>query len=651
VSGPNDDRTDVDLEALAERYRTLLETGPIGVFEVHRDGTIRFANNAVARMAGYPDGRAMVGMNILRHWVEPKERDMLWVEVAERGSVANFPVALEALDGTVRQLLLSVTAFGDVIRGYSVDVTREHVKERELQSALELVRSVLEAMPGGVVHVSADGSIEHANGDACRVLGLSYDQLTRRYTTDFDTETLHEDGSPCSVDHYPVTRALVTGQTQPPHTIGVRRPDGSVSWAVFRAVPVLEPGSNKVTGAVVTFFDITDRKAAEQRLRALEERVRHAQKLESLGMLAGGVAHDFNNLLAAILGNASLAKIQLSPESDAAQSLAALESAAQRAADLTRQMLTYAGRGPVEARQLDVSSFVRELADLLGTVISKKATLDLELETNLPPIEADATQLSQVLMNLILNASDALGDASGTITIRTGRRTMSTEALSLTYVDDELPAGDYLFVEVHDSGSGMDRATLQRVFDPFFTTKSTGRGLGLAATLGIVRSHKGAIELLSAPGAGTTFRIFVPVSDRIEADTPRPQPSDVPRSSARLLVIDDEPAVRDVTRRLLAELGYAVVTADGGRSGIAAYSAQPSRFDVVLLDLTMSDLSGREVMEELVRIDPKVRVVLCSGYAEEDVRDRFESANLVAFLHKPYTTALLVEAVERARRA
>ncbi|MFO0571564.1 MAG: PAS domain S-box protein [Polyangiaceae bacterium] len=629
------------LRAFAERYRPILEDGPVGVFEVQRNGIIRYVNPALARTAGYASTQEMVGRDINQHYVDPEQRRRLWQEVATHGSVTGFPVTLTTQSGEERRLILAMSVEGEFARGVCVDVTQLHLKERELEAALELNRRIFEAIPGGVVHVRKDGSIAMANSEAVRVLGLAYDELTRRYTADFEAVTIHEDGSPCSNEHYPVTQALRSGKAQPPHTIGVRRADGETSWAVFRAVPVMEPGTEEVAGAVVTFIDISERKRAE---RALQQ----AQKLESLGLLAGGVAHDFNNLLAAILGNAGLIRMRLGGAHRVAENLDALESAVQRAADLTRQMLAYAGHGRVEPRATDVNAVVNDVTGLISSVISKKAELCLELDEHLPAVQADRSQLDQVLMNLVLNASDALGSLGGRIRIRTSLVELSTEDLARSYVDDELDAGSYVLLEVSDTGVGMDAKTRARVFDPFYSTKATGRGLGLAATLGIVRSHMGALNLQSSPGKGTTFSVYLPAS----TESAEAQPDKSEMSEPRLgtvLVIDDEDALRITTCRLLEQLGYSTLSASGGRSGLAMLEAHRDEVAVVLLDLTMPDVSGADILTDLLRIAPACRVVIASGYSEEDVARLLAGLPHGGFLQKPYTPTELGNAIEGAR--
>ncbi len=272
---------------------------------------------------------------------------------------------------------------------------------------------------------------------------------------------------------------------------------------------------------VATIRDITLRKDAETKQRQLEAQVRHVQKLESLGVLAGGIAHDFNNLLAGIMGNAGLALRDLGDLGPAADRVRQLQAAAVRASELTGQMLAYSGKGTFLVEAVDLSRLAREMASLLTASVSKKAELVLHLEADLPAIEGDATQLRQVVMNLLTNASDALEDRPGTIRVRTGGMTVDRGYLAATYLDEDLPAGPYVFCEVSDTGCGMDRDTVARIFDPFFTTKFTGRGLGLATVLGIIRSHRGAIRVYSEPGMGTRVRVLFPATEQTAEAPPR----------------------------------------------------------------------------------------------------------------------------------
>ncbi|MCA9565656.1 MAG: PAS domain-containing protein, partial [Myxococcales bacterium] len=291
----------------------------------------------------------------------------------------------------------------------------------ELRSTEELNRRIIEALPVGIVHVTAAGAVVTANAEALRILGLSYDSLTNRYTADFEPETIFEDGSPCSNEEYPVTQALITGQPQPPTTIGVRRPDGETSWAIFTAVPVKDPDTQFTIGAVVTFADITERKAGERERERFLDRMLQSQKLESLGVLAGGVAHDFNNLLVGVMGNAELARLEVSPQSSIWRRLELIENAARHAGSLTHQLLSYAGKAEHQPKLLQVNDFLNSMSDLLAVSVPKSVRLEYDLAPEMPSIQADPNQLTQVIINLVVNGAEAAKSRRGTIVVSTNQ--------------------------------------------------------------------------------------------------------------------------------------------------------------------------------------------------------------------------------------
>jgi signal transduction histidine kinase/CheY-like chemotaxis protein len=402
--------------------------------------------------------------------------------------------------------------------------------------------------------------------------------------------------------------------------------------------------------ALVLFNDVTARHQAEEERHALETRVQEVQRNESLAVLAGGVAHDFNNLLVGILGNADLALMDLAPESPARANIEGVELAARRAADLDRQMLAYSGKGCFVIDRLDLNSLLQEISHLMEATISKKAVLKYHLARSLPAVRADATQLRQVVMNLITNAAEAIGEHTGVITISTGVMECDAAYLDKVGLGADLPAGTYAFLEVSDTGCGMDEATLARVFDPFFTTKFTGRGLGLAAVRGIVKGHQGAIKVYSEVGRGTTFKVLLPASpeDMLRIVTPTGEaPTPVPRR-ATILLVDDEPTVRVVGSAMLRHGGYDVITARDGRAALEAFATRTDEIDCVLLDLSMPQLDGQETFRELRRIRPDVRVVLTSGYNEQDAVNRFAGKGLAGFIQKPYRASELLAAIAQA---
>ncbi len=408
-------------------------------------------------------------------------------------------------------------------------------------------------------------------------------------------------------------------------------------------------------GNVVEFqslgIDITERMDAEEERKRFDENLAQVQKLESLGVLAGGIAHDFNNLLTSILGNADLALARLRPDSTVHGNLKEIEVASQRAAELCQQMLAYSGRGRFQTEVVDLAELVEEMLQILELSVSKKAAIRLYLDDR-PNCRLDVTQIRQVLMNLITNASDALGDQNGVIRIRTGMMDCGHDYLQSTYVDDDLPQGAYAFVEVSDSGCGMDGDARARLFDPFFTTKLAGRGLGMAAVLGIVRGHRGAIRIVSDVDVGTTIRVLLPASAEVpDAGLAADADAVVAMGgTATVLVVDDERCVRDLARASLTQSGYEVLSAVDGEDALSVFRESMPLVDVVVLDLTMPRLGGHEVLPRLRAMRPDMPIVLCSGYDTHDIEERFINVDRLAFLHKPYRPAKLVAAIEHVLR-
>ncbi|MFO0946194.1 MAG: response regulator [Planctomycetota bacterium] len=388
--------------------------------------------------------------------------------------------------------------------------------------------------------------------------------------------------------------------------------------------------------------DIGERLAADAGKQDLEAQVRYAQKLESLGVLAGGIAHDFNNLLTGILGHADLALLDLPEDSPAHSSISQILVGARRAADLAKQMLAYSGKGRFVVEHVDLAEVVREMSGLLEISVSKKGTIRYRYDAFIPPIEADATQMRQVVMNLILNASEAIGNEGGNIDVRVGCCECTQEFLAASVVDDKLPAGRYVYLEVEDTGVGMSEETLARIFDPFFTTKFTGRGLGLAAVLGIVRGHKGSIQVSSVPGQGTTFRVLIPAlaSDPSSVDGVdefAANRSQDWKGEGTILLVDDEADVRATAENMLRRLGFDVLTATNGAEAVQLFGEHQAEIRAVLLDLSMPEMDGEETYGAIRRLQPDVKVFLSSGFTRQEVNLRFRDNGLAGFVQKPYS--------------
>ena len=521
------------------------------------------------------------------------------------------------------------------------DITERHYGEERLEWERNLLRAVIDNVPDYIFFKDREGRFIMNNLATQRVLGVqNADDAVGRTDADF---------LPAEVAMlYAATdaRILETGQPIINQAEPLMTHSGEKRFLLTTKIP-LKDARGQVTGIVGVCRDITERKRVEDEQQVLERKFQETQKLESLGVLAGGIAHDFNNLLTGILGNASLARMELSPESPLHPYLHQIEHSSQRAADLCKQMLAYSGKGRFVIQRIDLSALVKETLHLLQLSISKKASLRLQLTEPLPAVMADATQLRQIIMNLVMNASDAIGEKSGEITISTATMRADHQYLTELVGAADLAPGEYVVLEVTDNGCGMTSETRSKIFEPFFTTKFTGRGLGLAAVLGIVRGHKGAMKVYSELGGGSTFKLLLPAAGAVTAE-PRweQRPALHWRGEGTVLIIDDEESVRMVATKMLKALGFQVLAASDGEQGLRVYRAHSDRIAAVLLDLTMPRMDGEETFRELHRICPDVCVILMSGFNEQEAAARFVGKGLAGFLQKPFTPEDLRERLE-----
>ena len=382
--------------------------------------------------------------------------------------------------------------------------------------------------------------------------------------------------------------------------------------------------------------DISAQKQAETERALLERQLFQAQKMESLGVLAGGIAHDFNNLLMGVLGHAGLALDQLSPMHPARQNMEGIQKAGQRAAELTRQMLAYSGRGQFVVQDLDLTTQVEEMLHLLEVSLPKTVVLKLDLRRGLPCILADASQIQQVIMNLVINAAEAINETSGIITLATGAQHLDAGMIKRIMVGQDVIPGTYAYLEVSDTGCGMGPETLGRIFEPFFTTKFTGRGLGLSALMGIVRGHKGALKVYSEIGRGTTFKALFPTHGFAAASLTTGETEAPWEGTGLILVVDDDETVRSVARQTLEFKGFEVLEAEDGLVALELFRRRAREISLVLLDMTMPHMGGEAAFREMRQVEPDIRVILSSGYNEQEAMSRFNGKGLKGFIQKPY---------------
>ncbi len=423
---------------------------------------------------------------------------------------------------------------------------------------------------------------------------------------------------------------------------------GETRWVDFSAATITLRGRIYGLG---TALDITDRMSAHEERLQMERKLLDAQKLESLGLLAGGIAHDFNNLLAVIQGHAGILREEVGTSTQADESLSRIEETCRRAAELVRQMLAYSGRGRFQVKPMDLNHELEGVGHLLSVSLPKDVSLRYQLGSLLPAVEADPSQVQQIVLNLVTNAAEAMLEQGGQITLGTGVATLDAKAISQLRAAEAMVPGRFVWLEVSDEGCGMDPATQARVFDPFFTTKFTGRGLGLAAMQGIVRSHQGGVSLESEPGKGTRFRVYFP---SLESSLPEATLAQIQRASYRgeglVLVVDDEPAIRDLARTLLERVGFQVLLAGDGFEGLDLFRHHHAELALVVMDLVMPRMGGVEAHTRMHDLDPAVPMLLMSGYGHEEAVAELEAEGKACFLPKPFGRQALMDAVARMAR-
>jgi PAS domain S-box-containing protein len=559
------------------------------------------------------------------------------LEKIRREGTASFDTVHRTKGGEKRSMLVTLRmielASRPMILALHRDITDHKRAEQSLQETTELFTLFMQYSP---VYTF----IKEIDGDQSRVVEISdnFVEMVGRPSIELRGRTMYE-LFPAEFAEK-ITRddiAIVQGGK----AVQLDEDLGGKQYTTIK-FPISREGKNNLIAGFT--IDVTERKRVEAERLKLEKQLLHAQKLESLGVLAGGIAHDFNNILMAIMGNADLALMRINKESPAVDNLHKIEQAAARAADLAKQMLAYSGKGKFVVETIDLNRLLEDMLHMLEVSISKKAVLRLNPYHPLPGVDADATQIRQIIMNLVINASEAIGDKSGVIAITTGCMDCDKSYLKDVWLDENIIEGLYVYLEIADTGCGMDKDTLTKLFDPFFTTKFTGRGLGMAAVLGIIRGHKGAIKVYSEPGKGSSFKILLPASSRPAELFNGEKHKDNWQGHGTVLLVDDEETVRGIGAEMLKELGFSTVTANDGREALEIFKNRPDiRF--VILDLTMPHMDGEQCFRELRRMNPDVKVIMSSGYNEQEVTQKFVGKGLAGFIQKPCRLSVLKDAI------
>ncbi len=630
------------LERSEERFRQLFATSPDALALATLDqGRFVDVNRAFCRMTGYSRdeamGRTSVKMNL---WENPEDRDRILRQLlGEDGQPGGIQMRFRRKDGSLGwgQMTMSRLSLDGVehVLTATRDLSDLFETQRRLARSEQRLSLALEAAGAGLW--DADLKTKRTFLSARYYTMLGYEPNDPELKTETWPDRLHpEDRDQAMVQR----KLLVSGKVDSLNQeFRLRCKDGSYRHFLSRGRVVEREANGRTRRMAGITIDITDRKQLEARMLQL-------QKLESLAVVAGGVAHDFNNLLMGILGNAELALEDSGPRDPVRESLEQIRAQGRRAAELTGQMLSYAGKGRAMRGPVDLSAMLEELDALVRSSLGPGTTLELDLASGLTRVEADRGQMEQVVFNLVANAVEAMA-GGGVVRLSTGEMVCEEAYLRECFAYEGQPPGRYVYLQVADQGPGVDPAIADRVFDPFFTTKFAGRGLGLSAVLGIVRAHKGALRLESRPGEGACVRVLLPARAQSPA---RPVPLSLPADgqvelAGSVLVVDDEAQVRQVTSRMLGRWGLNVVPATGGREALEIFRTRHRDLDLVLLDLTMPDMAGEEVYAAMAEIDPGVPVVVASGYGAEELARRFPGGEAEHALQKPFRPAELLAAI------
>ncbi len=499
----------------------------------------------------------------------------------------------------------------------------------ESKRSEEIYRSLLHTAADAIVMYDLEGRVEYLSPEFTRIFGWRLEELRGSrlpFVPDSERRASEE-----GIRHILTTGEGIQGFESRRLTKSGDVIDVSISGSRYN------DHEGNPAGLLVVLRDITEKKRMEAQFQV-------AQRLEAIGTLAGGIAHDFNNLLMAIQGNVSMMLQEADPMDPRTKRLREIEGQVQRGADLTRQLLGYARRGRYEVKPIDLNSLVKETAEAFGRT-RKDIRIHFDLLPDLEAVEADASQMEQVLLNLFVNAGDAMPEG-GRLTLKTDNVTHEA-MLGKPYQPRK---GRFVQLGVSDTGVGMDSETQQRLFEPFFTTKAPGKGtgLGLASVYGIIKAHGGYIDVFSCPGKGTTFKIYLPTSEKpVSEAVSEPEPMQT-TGKGTILLVDDEPVVLDVGSEMLETLGYRVIKASGGRKAVEIYMEDPKAIDLVVLDMVMPDMSGKEVFETLCKVDPEARVILSSGYSLEGQAGEILARGCRGFIQKPFDLKGLAQVVSAA---
>ncbi len=640
-------RIETALQETLTRFHEMADLLPIALCEVDLDLKVLYVNKPGLEMFCGSQEHLDRGIRII-DLIHPNDRDRAIATCRDilRGAGRNpNEYRVRRLDGTDFWALthsVPIIRDGQVVgmRSCLTDITQLKQTQNTLLTTREELTSILQNIPSAIV-------IKHI--DSFTVMSMNRAALTLLTASPYLAENRSD------FDLFPpeIARAIRAADEAAVRSFRTQElPDVCVTLAGlgerilrFKEIPIPDPdGGLRCLLSIID--DLTEQTRAEREVHQMEVQIRHTQKLESLGVVAGGIAHDFNNLLTGILGYASLLSADATNSPKTQRAVDQIVKASERAADLCNQILAYAGKAYIDIHSLNLNEIIEDMHALLDVSLSSKAQIHFELDPAIPAIRADGTQIRQVILNLVTNAAEACQETHGSVTVRTGLTHCSRDNLRSAYIDDNLPEGSYVCLEIIDTGCGMTTETIGRIFDPFFSTKFLGRGLGLSVVLGIIRAHHGTLTVESHPGMGSHFRVFLPIAagapEHLSPDT---RPASFPMESGTILIADEEETVTLVAAQILESAGFQTLCAHDDAGLLRQLSASGSSIRAIVLDVSILDRSGNPFFDLIYGLQPDVPIVMSSGYMRDDVLERYRPGGVFGFIQKPYRAVRLLDAI------
>ncbi len=637
-----------ELQTEKQRFQTLSENAPFGMVMIDKDGTFRYMNPKFRELFGYdlndvPDGRTWFRKaypdptyrhNVISTWVND-------LDSSNRGEKRPRTFTVTCKDGTEKIINFTPVQLetGENLMACE-DITERKRAEEALRESEEKYRSILENIQDGYIEVDLAGNFTFVNGVVCRRLGYSREELIGMNNRQYTDETTAKKA------YQLYNRVYRTGEPVRNFEEEVIRKDGT-RWIYELSVSLIRNPEGKPIGFRGISRDITERKRAEKEMAALQEQLRESQKMEAIGRLAGGIAHDFNNLLTVIKGYSQLSLMELKEGDPLRGNIEEIQKGSQRAADLTRQLLAFSRRQVMEMKVLDLNTLLRDLDKMLRRIIGEDIELTTLLANDLGRVKIDPGQIEQVIMNLAVNAKDAM-PSGGKLTIETTNAELD-ESYARNHAD--VKPGRYVMFSVSDTGLGMTPEVRERLFEPFFTTKQKGRGtgLGLSTVYGIVKQSGGNIWVYSEPGHGTTFKIYLSrVDEPLEQLREKTTREELLRGSETVLVVEDEEKVRKLTVEILGRQGYSVLDASQGDDALAISEKHKGPIHLILVDVVMPGISGTELTKRLAFLRPETKILYMSGYTDNAIVHHGVLEKGVNYIQKPFTIDELTRKVREA---